>query len=93
MNNYNGNCCSFSTQGEEDYYGYNQYIPLVEQENYSQTKDDYLENNYNGDIKGITVELGVKLGLEKIQRTGRCKEGSQAGNKRLINYKPFWVAT
>ncbi|CAO2821861.1 unnamed protein product [Amaranthus hypochondriacus] len=94
-NNYNGDYCSSSStlEKEENYCRYNQYIPLVEQENNIQTKDDYLENNYNGDIKGITLELGVKLGLEKIQRTGRCKEGSQAGNKRLINYKPFWVAT
>ncbi|XP_021761093.1 protein FANTASTIC FOUR 3-like [Chenopodium quinoa] len=44
------------------------------------------------DMNGISKELGVKLGIGKIQRTSRCKERGQ-GNKGLINWEPFWVAT
>ncbi|CAO2832085.1 unnamed protein product [Amaranthus hypochondriacus] len=57
---------------------------------------DYLllENDTNKNSNcmtdSISVEFGVKLGLGNLQRLRRCKEGSQ-GNKRLINWEPFWV--
>ncbi|XP_057538832.1 protein FANTASTIC FOUR 3-like [Amaranthus tricolor] len=59
---------------------------------------DYLllENDKNKNSNcmtdSISVEFGVKLGLGNLQRLRRCKEGSH-GNKRLINWEPFWVVT
>ncbi|XP_021750386.1 protein FANTASTIC FOUR 3-like [Chenopodium quinoa] len=61
-------------------------------------KEEFLEECHKNDsylmedMNGISKELGVKLGIGKIQRLSRCKERGQ-GNKRLINWEPFWVAT
>ncbi|XP_010667002.2 protein FANTASTIC FOUR 1 [Beta vulgaris subsp. vulgaris] len=71
-------------------------VDVVEKEdlNLEECNSSSKENdaNFFEDMNGITVEFGVKLGLGKIHRPTRCKERGQ-GNKRLINWESFWVAT
>ncbi|XP_031276632.1 protein FANTASTIC FOUR 3-like [Pistacia vera] len=54
--------------------------------------DAYLEE----DMNGSSLDVGVKIGMEKFQRAGRCKEGESENNKGLLNWEnweSFWVAT
>ncbi|KAL2922540.1 Protein FANTASTIC FOUR 1 [Bienertia sinuspersici] len=91
IKDYNGVESNFvEDEGQQQKYveenTYKQELEGCSYKNYVYLFEDDVVNN------GEIVEFGVKLGLGKLQRPSRCKERGQ-GNKRLINWEPFWVAT
>ncbi|KAK2646948.1 hypothetical protein Ddye_022143 [Dipteronia dyeriana] len=82
-----------TTQQQEDFEN-------KEEEEEEENKEDDENGAYREkeDMDGNNLEVEGKIGIKKIQRTGRCKESESAGgdNKNiglLLNWEPFWVAT
>ncbi|KAH7517209.1 hypothetical protein FEM48_Zijuj09G0038400 [Ziziphus jujuba var. spinosa] len=51
------------------------------------------ENGEMGEeMDGICGNVGGELGIKKLSRPSRCKEGGR-GNRGLMNWETFWVAT
>ena len=45
------------------------------------------------DIEGKSGNVGVEIGIEKLQRPTRCMKGGGHGGNSLLNWETLWVAT